>query len=542
MNKKITSVKEKNKKKFEMIQRQYKLVWTDNDIALNLVNPFSVRQLKIIDYVITEIDTQQIKTLNRDYVIIRVRDILNFYTNSTSGTLLKAFEDDIKKISDISAWWRYDENDPKKKTLFRYFQNVDEYEKGDKSVLKIGFNEHLLKRLYNSEPRIATDERTGENLLNNKGKPIKIGFNKYELEYTRKLKSKYSILFYKKCNVWKNSQKGYFIYEIKDLKKDFLFLDTPKKTYTYGYISSHVIIPAMKEINEKTNIHISSIELLPNGKNVERLKVNLNEKSKEKQERKMNEGEKEIIEKVDKQKEQYHDKLLNQKVKTDEKKAQETHIKIEKRQNSSYFENVLKENEEKLKNGEIDILNLIKEHEKKTNKVFSQDNIDYFVSENLNKELTEENYNNRIEKFKEDNIDYEKFLDAQDKELKNIPKLKLNKKEKIQNRQMHKLSNLIDKYGVFDNRKFEEYTPEQQEQLIDQSEKWYKNANFPLITENGIIEKAPNREEIRKELIKSSHRQDDDIDDEEIKRMSQEEIEYMRRIIEKYDKEQKKEP
>ena len=449
MKKKIKSIKEKNKRKFELIQRQYKLVWTDNDISRRLVTPFTARQHKIIDYVVTEIDNQKIKENGKDYVIIRVKDIVDFYTNSvSSGKLLKDFENDIVQISNIGGWWRYDENHPELKTIFRFFQSVDEVEKGNKSILKIGFNEHYLKRLFNTEPRIATDEKTGEVLLDDKGEPIKIGFNKYELNNTKELNGKYSILLYKKCSSWRNAPFGYFDYSVEDIKKDFLLNDIinkntgEKETISYGYISSHCIKPAQKEINAKTDILISKIELLPNAKRVEKIRIYLHEKNRDKIERKLLDAEERTREKVDIQEEKYKERLDNLKLKTEEKREEKRRNKRLKRIDLSVFESDIKNSDNK------DIHKIIKEREEKINKKFNQENIDFFISDKEYQKFFKEQYEAKKEFYKEKGIDYIKYLKAMKEEREEFKEKcePIKYKEKVE---MHKINKRANKLFAF---------------------------------------------------------------------------------------------
>lgn len=99
-------------------------------------------------------------------------------------------------------------------------------------------------------------------------------FSSYQLKNVLHLDSKYSIRLYQLTK--SNSYKGEWSIELDEFKE---ILKLNKKSYDlYGNIKLKVISPAIKEINEKTNMNIE-VEELKMGRKVHTLKFKIKENS-----------------------------------------------------------------------------------------------------------------------------------------------------------------------------------------------------------------------------------------------------------------------
>ena len=100
------------------------------------------------------------------------------------------------------------------------------------------------------------------------------GFTSYRLEHILRLSSPYYQRIYEICFKWKNA--GSCQYDLQHLKN---LIGAIKKTYnSYGPFKQKVLIPAVLEINEKTNIKID-FEEIKEGRKVVAIKFFVNEKN-----------------------------------------------------------------------------------------------------------------------------------------------------------------------------------------------------------------------------------------------------------------------
>ena len=86
---------------------------------------------------------------------------------------------------------------------------------------------------------------------------LKEFFTTYKLKNALMLKSKYSIRFYEKCKC--NAYKKNFIWTLEEIRNE---LCLTQKIYTiYGKIKEKILIPVIKELNNKTDLRISYEEI-----------------------------------------------------------------------------------------------------------------------------------------------------------------------------------------------------------------------------------------------------------------------------------------
>lgn len=471
-----------NLMQFMYVQELHNLVWTDNDIAQGLVMPFTKRQLKIIDYAITQVQKNNIKSEN-DVIKIAYADMIRFLGLPKSGQLLEALELDVKHISNVGSWWRYNKNDPSEKVLFRFFERVKEKEKEDKTYFKIKFNQEFLNKLNNNDTeRVVGTKKLQDGTIIDVVETI--GFNNYEIWNTKNLKSKYGILLYKKCNSWIGT--GVFCYRFTEMQQDFLMFDK-----TFAYISSHCLKVGIKDINNNSDIDVYNVEYKPNKKNVEYVIIYCRKKSQDCKaiilEDVENETRNYISNEQEKTKNYINDRSLDNEI---------------KKQDVKRFERELIKKEDEIVNGQISIFDLIKEQEKETNKEFNLENIDYFVSEKTYKKILNEMDDEKRERAKELNISFEKYLDIENEEMNNILE-NFNEKEK------------------------EEMTSKKQEKFMKRHLKYTYFMN-----KYGYIPHFGFEEEIK-------HIKMTDEDRKEIEEFEKEEIERMRELVEEYDKKNK---
>ena len=110
--------------------------------------------------------------------------------------------------------------------------------------------------------------------INKKAEPylfrLKELFTSFKLENALFLSGKYSIRIYQLCKSCLFKKE--LVIELEDLKKS---LKLNQKSYNrFNTLSERVIIPAIKEINEKTDIKIS-VDNIKSGRNVIALKFNI---------------------------------------------------------------------------------------------------------------------------------------------------------------------------------------------------------------------------------------------------------------------------
>lgn len=393
-SKRLQKRKNISKKKFDVIKKETDLVWTDNDVALRVLLPFSARQLKIIDYALTEVKRQNIQSEN-DKLVIKTSDLIAFLHMKNGGSSYLDIEYDMKVIRDTSAWWRYDENDSKKKTLFSFFKDVDVVE-GKKGTYTIQFKQRMLEKLNNIEPKIITDE---------KGNIEKIGFNFYPLLNVKDLKSKYSIVLYKICNVWKNAPRGYFERSLEAIKNDFLLRDYvddkgKEHKYSFGYINNNCLIPAIKEINEKTDIYIKKIETYPNKKRVEKLFIYAYSKNESKLLKLAEQKEEERDEYFDTIENEQHEKSIDKAVKREEKRVEarakeriiRNYEKMQEQEKTEQEQKEFDEVREKVERFNVEIEKI---------KNLSFENLKIYVNELASKDI-EERIKKKVEKYEKE--------------------------------------------------------------------------------------------------------------------------------------------
>ena len=390
-SKRIKERKNYSLTKFKAMVKENDLVWTDNDVALRVMLPFTARQIKIIDYVISEVKNQNIQK-DSDGLTIKTSDLIEFLHMKKSGSSYIDIENDMKLIRDTSAWWRYDKDDPKKKTIFAFFMDVDTIE-GRKGTYTIRFKQKFLEKINNTEPKIEVDK--DGNVID------KIGFNFYKLLNVQGLKSKYSIILYKLCNVWKDAPRGWFERTIEELKSDFLLIDSKEKDkeknkgknrkITFGYINSNCLQPAIKEINEKTNIHISKVETYPNKKVVDKVRIYINPKNEQHLISLAKSKEYERDEYFDTMEQEAHDKYIERAVAREEKRVE---ARAKARIIRNYYANKEKEKVEKEQKEFNDILEKVEFYDISIDKIkeLSFDEFKNYVAEVATKDL-----NDRIE-------------------------------------------------------------------------------------------------------------------------------------------------
>ena len=126
-----------------------------------------------------------------------------------------------------------------------------------------------------SSVRYRSSEGTVEFSFDSKLKPyllqLKNQFTSYRLSNILNLKSTYSIRLYELMKKWQHL--GYWECSVDDLR-GFLGAKSVKSYSVYGNFKNRVLSPALVELNEKTDVQISFVEI-KKGRSVERIEFTI---------------------------------------------------------------------------------------------------------------------------------------------------------------------------------------------------------------------------------------------------------------------------
>lgn len=195
--------------------------------SYHIVNPLKLQHYRII---LTAISTIQQGDTEFHTYKIAVKELLKLFniTDKNHTLIEKACEELVGKgikIKDEKGW-----------TMYPWFQKIRYYK--NEGVIEFEFPNDLKPYLLELKK--------------------KEGFTSYRLENVLRLSSVYSQRIYEICYKWKKA--GECEFNIDHFKKMIgATQDSYKKAF--GSLKQRVLLPAMEEINEKTDIEISFKEI-----------------------------------------------------------------------------------------------------------------------------------------------------------------------------------------------------------------------------------------------------------------------------------------
>ncbi|WP_176547944.1 replication initiation protein [Priestia aryabhattai] len=195
--------------------------------SYHIVNPLKLQHYRII---LTAISTIQTTDTEFHTYTIAVKELLKIFniTDKNHALIEKACEELVGKgikIKDEKGW-----------TMYPWFQKIRYYKK--EGVIEFQFPNDLKPYLLQLKK--------------------KEGLTSYRLENILRLSSVYTQRIYEICFKWKKAGKCQF--DIDHFKK---MIGATQESYSkaFGSLKQRVLLPAVEEINEKTDIEISFKEI-----------------------------------------------------------------------------------------------------------------------------------------------------------------------------------------------------------------------------------------------------------------------------------------
>lgn len=224
-------------------KEQYQMVIKSNELIRNRRHNLSVVQQKLIIYLISKILSQDtdFKTVEID-----IRTYASIVGIEINGRVYKQLKDDIKTLSDKSYW--LPTNEEGQTTLFRWIDTCTISKNSGKVEIKLSdsLKPYLLQ--------------------------LRGNFSRYEMYNICFMKSRFSIILYEVLRSY--CFMGKWDVSIKEIKS---ILGIENKYSDYRDLKKFVILPAVNEINDKTDlgVQVSPIKI---GRKIERLSFKINDK------------------------------------------------------------------------------------------------------------------------------------------------------------------------------------------------------------------------------------------------------------------------
>lgn len=203
--------------------QQYEAVVRKSNTAVQKARySLTLRQQKLLCYLISQInDTDTAAT----YIEFNLREVYDIIGDTTQN--YQKAKDELKEIADKS-WWIVNDKNKDEEVLVRFLSKVIASKKTQN--VKILWDIDMLPHLQN----------------------LRREYTQYKLFYILTMKSEYSARMYELLK----SVAGKTIWDFK-IEKIKNLLMCEKKYQRFGHFKSRVIEPAVKEINEKTDINVS---------------------------------------------------------------------------------------------------------------------------------------------------------------------------------------------------------------------------------------------------------------------------------------------
>lgn len=182
----------------------------------------TLRQQKLLFFLMSQVkDTDTAST----FIEFNLREVYDIF-GDTSQNYYKA-KKELKDLADKS-WWIINDKNKDEEILIRFLAKVITNSKTQN--VKILWDIDMLPYLQN----------------------LKREYTQYKLFYIMTMKSEYSIRMYELLK--SVAGKTIWNFKIEDIKRKFM---CETKYKQFGHFKSRVIEPAIKEINEKTDINVS---------------------------------------------------------------------------------------------------------------------------------------------------------------------------------------------------------------------------------------------------------------------------------------------
>lgn len=182
----------------------------------------TLRQQKLLFFLMSQVkDTDTAST----FIEFNLREVYDIF-GDTSQNYYKA-KKELKDLADKS-WWIINDKNKDEEILIRFLAKVITNSKSQN--VKILWDIDMLPYLQN----------------------LKREYTQYKLFYIMTMKSEYSIRMYELLK--SVAGKTIWNFKIEDIKRKFM---CETKYKQFGHFKSRVIEPAIKEINEKTDINVT---------------------------------------------------------------------------------------------------------------------------------------------------------------------------------------------------------------------------------------------------------------------------------------------
>ena len=235
------------KRKQSLIDKRNNVVVKANDLIQKSRFDLSTQQQKVVLYLIS-----QIMPSDEDFKLYEF-NITDFCKvcgiDSHSGKNYADLKSAIKEIADKSLWVTLDDG---KETLLRWIEKP--YIDKKSGIISIKLDKDMKPFLLQ----------------------LKENYTQYQLLWTLKFKSKYSIRLYELIkSIHYNELKEYSrTYELTDLKR----LLNAENYKTFQHFKDRVLLPAIDEIN-KTSDKIINYEFIKSGRTISDIKLNIKTKA-----------------------------------------------------------------------------------------------------------------------------------------------------------------------------------------------------------------------------------------------------------------------
>lgn len=216
----------------ELIEAKYKLTLNEQRLILNLITILSPDDDDFMDYTIQASDVALMFGIEDQNFYIKIQDAVKMLMNRTI---------DISKGNVVE--------------LVHWFSNI-RYVRGSGKI------------------NVRFDKAIKPYLLQ-----LKDHFTQYQIGAIAQFKSSYSVRFYELLKMKEfqgNGGQFYRIFTIEDLRA-YMQLE-PTEYSVFQDLKKRVIVPALKEIDQHSDLHIVQVDYIKKGRNIDSLKITVDPK------------------------------------------------------------------------------------------------------------------------------------------------------------------------------------------------------------------------------------------------------------------------